>query len=144
MHRILLAVDGSEHSDRAVAYLIGLIRDGGLLGGKTEVHLVHVRPHLAERFSRTMSAEELDRYYQEGSDSACRTAIEMLQNEGVEFIRHTRIGAPAEIIVSSAKTLHCDSIVMGTHGAGFMTGMLLGSVASKVIHLTEMPVTLVK
>lgn len=144
MHRILLAVDGSEHSDRAVAFLIGLIRDGGLLGGKTEIHLVHVRPHLAERFSRTMSAEELDRYYKEGSDTACRTANEMLKIEGIEYVPHTCIGAPAETIVASAKLLDCDIIVMGTHGAGFMTGMLLGSVASKVIHLTEVPVTLVK
>ena len=51
MHRILLAVDGSEHSDRAVRYLIGLIRDGGLLGGSTEIHIFHVRPHLSERIS---------------------------------------------------------------------------------------------
>lgn len=32
MHKILVAVDGSEHSERAVLYLIGLIQDGGLLG----------------------------------------------------------------------------------------------------------------
>lgn len=44
MHKILVAVDGSEHSERAVRYLIGLIQDGGLLGGSVEVHLVNVQP----------------------------------------------------------------------------------------------------
>ena len=34
MHKILVAVDGSEHSERAVRYLIALIQDGGLLGGR--------------------------------------------------------------------------------------------------------------
>jgi len=144
MHKILLAIDGSEHAERAVAHLIGLIRDGGLLGGNTEIHTLHVRPLLPERVSRTMTAEELDRHYQQDSDAACRTAASMLQNAGVEFIQHTRTGAPAENIVFCAKTLLCDSIIMGTHGAGFVAGVLLGSVASKVVHLTEVPVTLVK
>jgi len=144
MHKILLAGDGSKHSERAVAYLIGLIRDGVLLASKIEIHLAHIRPMLPERVSRAMSSEEVDRHYQEGCDSACRTAIAMLQNEGVEFTCHTGIGAPAESIVSSAKKLHCNSIIMGTHGAGFLEGVLLGSVATKVIHLTELPVTLVK
>ncbi len=144
MYRILLAVDGSEQSERAVAHLIGLIRDGVLLGGNTEIHLIHVRPLLPERVSRTMTAEELDRHYQQDSDAACATSIGMLQDAGVEFARHTRIGASAENIVFCAKTLMCNSIIMGTHGAGFVAGVLLGSVASKVVRLAEVPVTLVK
>jgi nucleotide-binding universal stress UspA family protein len=35
-------------------------------------------------------------------------------------------------------------VVMGTRGLGAVTGMLLGSVATKVIHLSDVPVLLVK
>ena len=44
MHRLLVAVDGSQHAERAVGYLIGLISEGGLLGGEREVHLINVQP----------------------------------------------------------------------------------------------------
>jgi len=91
-----------------------------------------------------MGAQALDRHYQEASDTACRSAMQTLHAEGVAFVRHTRIGAYAETIVAGARELHCDSILMGTHGAGFVAGVLLGSVATKVIHLTDVPVTLVK
>lgn len=63
MHKILVAVDGSEHSERAVRYLIGLIQDGGLLGGSVEVHLVNVQPLLPTRIAHDMRADEIDRYY---------------------------------------------------------------------------------
>ena len=51
MHRLLVAVDGSQQAERAVRYLIGLIRDGGLLGGDGEVHLINVNPNLRRRSS---------------------------------------------------------------------------------------------
>ena len=48
------------------------------------------------------------------------------------------------MIVACARELQFDSIVLGTHGAGHICGILLGSVATKVIYLIEDPVTLVK
>ena len=47
-------------------------------------------------------------------------------------------------IVSCAETLGCDGIVMGTRGMGAIGNLVAGSVATKVIHLTKLPVTLVK
>ena len=73
MHKILVAVDGSEHSERAVRYLIGLIQDGGLLGGSVEVHLVNVQPLLPTRIAHDMRADEIDRYY--GASEAGRGCI---------------------------------------------------------------------
>jgi nucleotide-binding universal stress UspA family protein len=47
-------------------------------------------------------------------------------------------------IAALAWELGCDLIVMGTHGMGSIAGLALGSVASKVIHLAGVPVTVVK
>ena len=144
MHRLLVAVDGSQQAERAVRYLIGLIRDGGLLGGDGEVHLINVQSEPSSKIKSSVPAAEVDRYFQGQSDDACRVAENLLRAEGVTFQRHDRKGPAAETIVECAQELRCDSILMGTHGAGFISGMFMGSVANKVIHLTEVPVTLVK
>lgn len=115
-----------------------------MLGRDGEVHLINVQSEPSSKIKNSVPAAELDRYFQGQSDEACRVAEDLLRAEGVPFRRHDRKGPAAETIVECAQELRCDSILMGTHGAGFISGMVLGSVANKVIHLTEVPVTLVK
>jgi nucleotide-binding universal stress UspA family protein len=53
-------------------------------------------------------------------------------------------GPPGKVPAERAAQLGCDSIVMGTHGRGAISNLLMGSVATKVIHFSQVPVTLVK
>jgi nucleotide-binding universal stress UspA family protein len=55
-----------------------------------------------------------------------------------------RIGSSGQAIAEYANELRCDQIVMGTRGLGSIGSLVLGSVATQVVHLTEHPVTLVK
>ncbi|MGS7252422.1 universal stress protein [Pseudomonas anuradhapurensis] len=144
MHKILVAVDGSEHSERAVRYLIGLIQDGGLLGGNVEVHLLNVQPLLPTRIANDMSEDELDRYYGDKSAEDSRKAEVLLKQEGIAFAMHALQGDAASQIVACSHFLECDSIILGSHGSGFLAGIFLGSVAAKVIQLSDIPITLVK
>ena len=50
----------------------------------------------------------------------------------------------ATTIARRADSLQCEGIVMGTRGMGAIANLLLGSVAAKVVHLANVPVTLVK
>ncbi|MFG0827633.1 universal stress protein [Pseudomonas sp. CJQ_7] len=144
MHKILVAVDGSEHSERAVRYLIGLIQEGGLLGGNVEVHLLNVQPLLPTRIANGMSEDERDRYYGDRSAEDSRKAEVLLRQEGIAFTLHSLQGDAASQIVACAHFLACDSIILGSHGNGFLAGIFLGSVAAKVIQLSDLPITLVK
>lgn len=54
------------------------------------------------------------------------------------------VGPIAETLAGEAKNLKCDMIVMGTHGMGAVSGMLLGSVAAKTVHLARCPVVLIR
>ena len=54
------------------------------------------------------------------------------------------VGDAAETITTYADQKKCDAIFMGTRGLGRVAGLLLGSVATKVLHLTKVPVTLTK
>ena len=72
-----------------------------------------------------------------------RQAQRRLQlSQGIEH--RPGLGDVAETIVAKAAELGCEAIVMGCSGKGMLAGLVLGSVARKVIHLTTLPVTLVK
>ncbi len=76
--------------------------------------------------------------------AALKPAMQKLDAAGVKYVHHIAVGEPAEVIVKFAKEKGCDEIVMGARGVGSTASLLLGSVATKVIHLTEIPVLLVK
>lgn len=144
MQNVLIASDGSVHADRAVAYLVKQIEQGGLLSDACTVQLLNVQAHLPSRISQGMSAADLHDYYQSHSNSALAAAVAQLQQAGLAFSVQHRVGAPGASIVACAKELDCQSIIIGSHGAGLALGSLLGSVASEVVRLSEVPVTLVK
>lgn len=143
MLKLLLAVDGSDCSGRAVDHFIERMNwfKGGL-----EIHLLNVQNPIpyGNRVSSVVGHEKLQEYHQEEGLAALKQARAKLDKAGVKYHHHIGVGEPAEIIAQYAKEKGCDEIVMGTRGLGTVQGMLLGSVATKVIHLASVPVMLVK
>ncbi len=68
----------------------------------------------------------------------------MLDEAGLSYTTHVLIGSIAPTIATFATEQGCDAIIMGTHGRGEFANLLMGSVATKVIHLVKIPVTLVR
>ena len=85
--------------------------------------------------------QELQRKH---GEDILRPSIERANRAGVTFTSQVLVGDIPQSIVSCAETLGCDGIVMGTRGMGAIGNLVAGSVATKVIHLTKLPVTLVK
>jgi nucleotide-binding universal stress UspA family protein len=56
----------------------------------------------------------------------------------------TEEGYPPEVIVSTAKSIGCDLITMGTHGGTGLAHLLLGSTAERVVQTAECPVLTVR
>ena len=56
----------------------------------------------------------------------------------------SRVGSPATEILQQVRDTECDAIIMGTRGMGSLANLVIGSVTTKVIHLVEVPVTLIK
>ena len=90
------------------------------------------------------SHEDIESYYQDSGQESLRSAREQIDKAGQAYVQHVSTGPVGETIAAYAKEQHCDHIVMGSRGLGAVSGMVLGSVATKVIHLTDVPVTLVK
>ena len=137
--RVLVPVDGSERSHRAVEYLIR----SSVESAWTEVRLLNVQPPLPVLKSWRLRREDIRREQQERGQRALGHARALLEEAGIRHEHHVTVGPAAETIVSHAKRWKCDSIVMGTRGIGSTPNLVVGSVAMKVIHLAECPVTLV-
>ena len=70
--------------------------------------------------------------------------LEVLKREGLPVHAAMRVGNTGQSIADYATELSCDQIVMGTRGLGRIGSLVLGSVATQLVHLAEAPVTLVK
>ena len=140
--KILLPVDGSDCSLRAVGHLVA---HSAWFREVPEVHLLHVQPPIPIGHALAhVSKETLHSHYMEESREHLLGAQQRLDAAGCFRTTHIHVGQPAEVIARLASELGCDLIVMGTHGRSGIAGLVMGSVASRVLHLAECPVMLVK
>lgn len=144
MRKVLVAVDGSSHAERAVRQLLGWMAEGNLPADGREVHLLNVQPLLPERLTQGMTAEALEAHYREHALADLSVALRLLGEAGVDYHQHLERGAPAERILACTAAQGCELIIMGSHGAGFVREVLLGSVASGVLRAAVVPVLLVR
>jgi nucleotide-binding universal stress UspA family protein len=88
--------------------------------------------------------ELIDRYYADEGATMLASAKQLLDDAGVRYTASVATGHIGETIANYANQQRCDHIVMGTRGMGALKNLVVGSIATKVIHLVEVPVTLVK
>jgi nucleotide-binding universal stress UspA family protein len=136
--KILVAVDHSEASDRALLAACDLA-----LLSRGEVWVLH----LLEREIATKTAVVLSDETADEASAAVAAAVDKLTAAGVKAhgdLGHTIFGYAARSIVDDAIERDVDVIVMGSRGRGDLAGLILGSTAHKVIHLTDRPVLIVR
>jgi nucleotide-binding universal stress UspA family protein len=137
--KILVAVDGSKASLKAVQ---ALIDHADWYADKPQVELLAV--HLpVPRVGHTNKAQ-LERYYQEEGEAMLAPAKKKLDAAGLRHQARVLVGPVAETIVRHAKAARCELIYIGTRGMSEIGKALLGSTATKVLHISDTPVLLVK
>jgi nucleotide-binding universal stress UspA family protein len=141
--KILLAVDGSKTSLDAVDCLID---HAGWYREKPAVELLTVQPPLPRlpRMGMVVGENQIQRYYEEEGGAALAAAKKKLDAAGVRYKAGVLVGQVAETLVQHATKTRCDLICIGTHGRTGAANLLLGSVATKVLHLANTPVLLVR
>ena len=112
------------------------------------MHLLNVqhRAPTLERMTggRPSEIQNLEGPALEVGRKALDGAVKVLAAAGIPHVAKVVAGDAAHEIVEYAKTHHSEGIVMGTRGLGTIGTLVLGSIAHKVLHLTHVPVTLVK
>jgi len=140
MRTVLLPVDGSKESLRAVGHV-------AKLAGQTvelEVHLLNVQSPLPGGIALFVPEANIDDYYREQGERELSAAEDLLSIAGIDYTAHLAIGPVAETIERYAEERKVDEIVVGARGLGMFSGLLLGSTTTKVMSLARVPVTVVK
>ena len=140
MKAVLVAVDGSQNSDRAVAHALALIACG--LGA--ELHLLNVQPNFGGAISAFVDREAIDSYRREEGNKALASALELAKKASVPAKVHIGVGRTGAVVADFVKKVEAGVVVIGTRGHTGLAGVLLGSVAQDVIAHVGVPVTLVK
>jgi nucleotide-binding universal stress UspA family protein len=141
MLKILIAVDGSELSLDAVRYALRLREQG--LAAKFVLANVQEPPSLYE----VLTVHDLQRL-RSLSDSAgphsLQGARELCDAAGADYEFEVALGNPAHMLVDLAERYGCGAIVAGARGKGGLGSAALGPVAHELMHVSTLPVTIVK
>ena len=140
MKAILVAVDGSETSNRAVGHALDLIA----AGLAAELHLLNVQPNLGGAIATFVSKDQIDAHHREEGQKALTSAVALAKKAGVDAKVHIGVGRQGEIVSDFVQKLGAGLVVLGTRGHTGLAGVLLGSVAQDVIAHVNVPVALVK
>ena len=142
MKKIFVPVDGSGASLRALQAAVALAR----LSPDASLHLVHAHeePRVYGEIAVYVPREKMAALQRAHSDGILDRAEAELKDAGVRTTREVLSGPIGHAIAARAEQLGCDLIVMGRHGESSIGDLLMGSVAMKVLHLSRLPVLLVR
>jgi nucleotide-binding universal stress UspA family protein len=140
--KILVAVDGSNYTQKAIDYLA---QHRSMFVEGNELVVVHVCISVPRHLVRHLSKEAHAEYHAEETAKVIGPIKALLaQHDITNYSIDEREGHPADEIVKAAKKHDVDLIMMGTHGHGFLGRALMGSVATKVVAKTNTSVLLVQ
>ena len=139
--RIVLAVDGSPVAARAARFVARL---ASKLNERPNVVLLNVDEPLLRSVAIHLGVQGVAKYHADNGKFALKAAKAVLNRADVAYAEQLLIGDPAETIVKYAKSAKCDLVVMGSHGRSAFKSLFLGSVTTKVLTHSEVPVTIVR
>lgn len=137
--KILVAMDGSEHSKNALTKAVMLVKN---LKSACTLTILHVNPTIPVVDPAVAEEIDIERLLSEEGQQIMKLAGALLAGAEVEFETIAVFGDPAKKICEAA--LEHDLIVMGSRGLGAISEIVLGSVSHKVIKQASCPVLIVK
>ncbi len=139
MTRILVPVDGSAGSDKAVRFAMFLAE-----GRDSEIILLNVQPsYNTPNVKLLFGQEQIRSFQEESSQEVLNHTLEITSISSIPVRTLLRSGDPGKEIVAEALVSSVDLIVMGYRGLSGFKRAIMGSVATRVLHETPCPVTIV-
>jgi nucleotide-binding universal stress UspA family protein len=130
---IIWASDGSEHADRALECARGLAEEGS--ARLLALHVKEITVGRGGGYPVQVDEEEVEQKIQ--------AQVNDLKDAGLDASYEqlgTTAGGAAHTIADAAKDSGADLIVVGTRGQGPISGLLLGSVTHRLLHIASCPV----
>jgi nucleotide-binding universal stress UspA family protein len=145
--KILVPIDGSENSIKAIEFAANIAKQNDAI-----VHLLHVMQtsNIPEAIFQYIRGEMIKEspmavYRQYVQNNILKSGTRLAKKIGLKNFKTSILeGDPSEKIIEFAKEGNFDMLVIGSRGLGNVKGLLLGSVSSKVCHLTDRTCVTVK
>jgi nucleotide-binding universal stress UspA family protein len=140
--KILVPVDGSAYTKRMLGYLAA---HDEWLGGSHTYTVLHSVPPVPARAASVIEPAVLKAFYEDEAEKVfkpIRAFFAKKPDLQVSFV--AKPGSAPDTIGAMAEKGHFDLIVMGSHGKGALTNLIMGSVATKVLAYCKVPVLLVR
>ena len=135
---IVVPIDGSEHSLRALQFAVQTANFNG-----DQIILLNVQPRFEESWGLMTTDDDIQEEHNRIGEEQLKKAKEYLDDLNIPYTAKVRLGLPTIEICAEAKETNARCIVMGSRGMGPDVSKALGSVGYGVIHLTPCPLTLV-
>ncbi|HMK73500.1 MAG TPA: universal stress protein [Myxococcaceae bacterium] len=139
IRRIIVAYDGSPPARRALAFAEELAQ--AFRSALTLLHAIHVPVTPPEAalagWAELLAAE------QRAGEALVDEAVQAVRKAGFQVEARVVVGSPAEQLAEAAAGADVDLVVAGTTGKGAMARVLLGSVTTRLLHISPKPVLVV-
>lgn len=137
LRKILVPVDFSDPSQRALEDAIGLAKNSG-----AELHLLHcysIHPAVIDPYGLAYP-QNFERDVREAAGRRLSEWSAKAEAEGLKVTQHLSARFPSDEIAELAESLGADLIVMGTRGLSGLKHVLLGSVTERALRAAPCPV----
>ena len=139
--KILLAVDGSAYTHRALAYIAA---HDEWLGQRHEYHVLHAVMAVPHRAAAFAGPEMTRRFYEDEAETVLRPIRAFFTQQKIEAQFSWEVGHASKIIAEEAERGRYDLVIMGSHGHGDLASVVLGSTATQVLARCKTPVLLLR
>ena len=139
--KILVAADGSSFTKRMLAYLAA---HDEWLGPQHQYTVLTAVPAVPPRAAAVLEKDVLKGYYEDTSEKVFKPIRSFFAKQGLKASFVGKPGSAADQIAAAADKGGFDLVILGSHGHGSLTNLVLGSVATKVLARCRTPVLLVR
>ena len=139
--KILVAVDGSPYTKRMLAYLA--VHDEWL-GDAHAYTVLHTVPPVPPRAAAVLDKQVLKDYYEAEAEKVFKPIRSFFAKQGITATYLAKVGAAGDTIAATADKGRFDLLMMGSHGHGSLSNLVMGSVATKVLANCSTPALLIR
>ena len=139
--KIVLAVDGSAYTKRMLSYIAA---HDELVGKDHEFVALNVTGEVPPHAARFLQHDMLQSYYADEGEKVLRPVREFAQMQGWRLRERHAVGHAGDTLAEIVEAEKPDLLVMGSHGHGLFASALLGSVSSRLLARTKVPVLLIR
>lgn len=141
--KVLVSIDGSKHSVKAIDYLI---KNADMFSAKgSNLVVLHVEADvIPPEVTQYIPKKSINEWYADQGKKAVKAAVAKLDAAGIQYKLIQKIGPVADTILEEAKSAKSEMIVMGSHGRSSLMSIVLGSITTQVLSQAKQPVLIIK